>query len=159
MKVNKKHFGLILCSLMALSFNSHFAQAAKKTTEAFKPAKAYAFKKVGQEYVRLPQVNAGPVVVKKTGIRVDRNNVYIGGYVVNTTDRVINHLKIFPSFADTRLNTNELINKLNHQEDNLAPHETRRFVIMRPASEVAPLLTHNIPLNDNCILNCLEVSN
>lgn len=159
MKVNRKHFGLILCSLMALSFNSHFAQAAKKTTEAFKPAKAYAFKKVGQGYVPLQEVNASPIVVKKTGIRVDRNNVYIGGYVVNTTDRVINHLRIFPSFADTQLNTSEFINRLNHTESNLAPRETRRFVIMRPVSEVAPLLAHNIPLNDNCILNCLEVSN
>lgn len=157
MKVNKKHFGLILCSLIALSFNSHFAQAARKTTEAFKPGKAYAFKKVGKEYVRLPQVQAGPVVVKKTGVRIDRNYVYIGGYVVNTTDRAIQHLRIFPSFADAALNTSELVNKLNHEETNLSPRETRRFVIMRPVSEVASLLAHNIPLNDNCILNCLEI--
>lgn len=154
MKVNKKHFGLILASLMALSFNSHFAQAAKKTTEAFKPGKAFAFKKVGKEYIRLPQVNAGPVVVKKTGIRIDRNYVYIGGYVVNTTDKEIQHLRIFPSFADSSLNTSKLVEQLNHEEKNLAPKETRRFVIMRPASELAPLLTHDIPLNDNCILNC-----
>lgn len=157
MKVNKKHFGLILCSLIALSFNSHFAQAARKTTEAFKPGKAYAFKKVGKEYVRLPQVQAGPVVVKKTGVRIDRNYVYIGGYVVNTTDRAIQHLRIFPSFADSALNTSELVNKLNHEETNLSPRETRRFVIMRPVAEVASLLAHNIPLNDNCILNCLEI--
>jgi hypothetical protein len=157
MKVNNKHFGLILCSLMALSFNSHFAQAAKKTTEALQPAKAFAFKKVGAEYVRLPQVAAGPVVVKKTGVRIDRNYVYIGGYVVNTTDREIQHLRIFPSFADSSLNTSELVNKLNHDETKLAPRETRRFVIMRPIAEVAPLLAHNIPLNDNCILNCHEI--
>ncbi|MDD3149019.1 MAG: hypothetical protein PHD82_17130 [Candidatus Riflebacteria bacterium] len=157
MKVNKKHFGLILASLMALSFNSHFAQAAKKTTEAFKPGKAYAFKKVGNEYIRLPQVTPGPVVVKKTGIRIDRNYVYIGGYVVNTSDKVIQHLRIFPSFADSSLNTSKLVTRLNHDEKNLAPKETRRFVIMRPASELAPLLNHDIPLNDNCILNCLEI--
>lgn len=157
MKVNKKHFGLILCSLIALSFNSHFAQAARKTGEAFQPTKAYAFKKVGAGYVRLPQISAGPVVVKKTGVRIDRNYVYIGGYVVNTTDRAIQHLRIFPSFADSNLNTSELVNKLNHSEKNLAPRETRRFVIMRPVAEVASLLSHNIPLNDNCILNCHEI--
>ena len=157
MKVNRKHFGLILASLMALSFNSHFAQAAKKTTEAFKPGKAYAFKKVGKEYIRLPQVTPGPVVVKKTGIRIDRNYVYIGGYVVNTTEKAINHLRIFPSFADTSLNSSKLAEQLNHDEKNLAPKETRRFVIMRPVAELAPLLSHNIPLNDNCILNCREI--
>lgn len=157
MKVNRKHFGLILASLMALSFNSHFAQAAKKTTEAFKPGKAYAFKKVGKEYVRLPQVSPGPVVVKKTGIRIDRNYVYIGGYVVNTSEKVIQHLRIFPSFSDSNLNNSKLAKQLNHDEKNLASKETRRFVIMRPASELAPLLTHDIPLNDNCILNCLEI--
>ncbi len=157
MKVNKKHFGLILCSLIALSFNSHFAQAAKKTSEAFKPRKAFGFKKVGSEYVRLPQITPGPVVVKKTGVRIDRNYIYIGGYVVNTTDRAIQHLRIFPSFADSSLNTSELVNKLNHDENNLAPRETRRFVIMRPVAEVAPLIAHNIPLNDNCILNCHEI--
>lgn len=157
MKVNRKHFGLILASLMALSFNSHFAQAAKKTTEAFKPGKAFAFKKVGNEYVRLPQVSTGPAVVKKTGVRIDRNYVYIGGYVVNTSDKVIQHLRIFPSFADTSLNTSKLVDKLNHDEKDIAPKETRRFVIMRPIAELAPLLSHNIPLNDNCILNCLEI--
>lgn len=157
MKVNKKHFGLILVSLIALSFNSHFAQAAKKTTEAFKPSKAYAFKKVGKEYVRLPQVNPGPVVVKKTGIRIDRNYVYIGGYVVNTSDKIIQHLKIFPSFADATLNSGKLAEQLKHVEKNLAPKETRRFVIMSPAAELAPLLSHNIPFNDNCILNCQEI--
>lgn len=157
MKVNKKHFGLIIASLMALSFNSQFAQAARKTTEAFKPGKAYAFKKVGKEYVRLPQIIAGPVVVKKTGVRIDRSNIYIGGYIVNTTDREIKHLQIFPSFADQTLNSSELATKLNHEETSLAPRETRRFVITRPVSEVAPLLSHSIPLNDNCILNCREV--
>ncbi|HAE38571.1 MAG TPA: hypothetical protein DCG57_08020 [Candidatus Riflebacteria bacterium] len=157
MKVNKKHFGLIIASLMALSFNSQFAQAARKTTEAFKPGKAYAFKKVGKEYIRLPQINPGPVVVKKTGVRIDRSNIYIGGYIVNTTDREIKHLQIFPSFADQSLNSSELAEKLNHKENSLAPRETRRFVIKRPVSEVAPLLSHSIPLNDNCILNCREV--
>ncbi|HMM61172.1 MAG TPA: hypothetical protein PKC25_13685, partial [Candidatus Rifleibacterium sp.] len=121
---------------MALSFNSHFAQAAKKTTEAFKPGKAYAFKKVGKEYIRLPQVSPGPVVVKKTGIRIDRNYVYIGGYVVNTTEKAINHLRIFPSFADASLNNSKLVEQLNHDEKNLAPKETRRFVIMRPVAEL-----------------------
>ena len=157
MKVNKKHFGLILASLMALSFNSQFAQAARKTTEAFKPGKAYAFKKVGKEYIRLPQIIPGPVVVKKTGVRIDRSNIYIGGYIVNTTDREIKHLQIYPSFADQRLNHSELSEKLNHKESNLAPRETRRFVIMRPVAEVAPLITLSIPLNNNCILNCREV--
>lgn len=157
MKVNKKHLGLIIASLMALSFNSQFAQAARKTSEAFKPSKAYAFKKVGKEYVRLPQIFPGPVVVKKTGVRIDRNNIYIGGYIVNTTDREIKHLEIFPSFTDQALNSTVLTEKLNHIEIRLAPRETRRFVIMRPVAEVAPLLSHSIPLNDNCILNCREI--
>ena len=86
MKLNNKHTGLIVASLIALSFNSHFAQAAKKTVDAVKPATAYAFKKVGSEYVQLPQVEAADIVVKKTAVKVDRNNVYIGGYIVNTTD-------------------------------------------------------------------------
>jgi len=77
--------------------------------------------------------------------------------VVNTTEKAINHLRIFPSFADTSLNSSKLAEQLNHDEKNLAPKETRRFVIMRPVAELAPLLSHNIPLNDNCILNCREI--
>ncbi|GAB4267813.1 MAG: hypothetical protein Kow0029_02610 [Candidatus Rifleibacteriota bacterium] len=157
MKVNKKHFGLIIASLMALSFNSHFAQAAKKTTEALQTAKAFAFKKVGKKYVRLPEVKANPVVVKKTGVRIDRKNVYIGGYVVNTTDQVVKHLRIFPTFADNSLNNTKLVNLLKHDEKELKPGETRRFVIMRPVSDVAPLLANSIPLSENCILNCYEM--
>jgi len=157
MKVNKKHFGLIIASLMALSFNSQFAQAARKTTEALTPSKVYAFKKVGKEYVRLPQVVPSAVVVKKTGVVIDRENIYIGGYIVNTTDREIKHLQIFPSFTDQALNHSELVEKLNHNETSLAPRETRRFLIMRPVAEVAPLLSHSIPFNENCILNCREV--
>lgn len=157
MKVNKKHFGLILASLMALSFNSHFAQAAKKTSEALKTSKAFAFKKVDGSYVALPEVTANPIVVKKTGIRIDRKNIYIGGYVINTTENVVNHLRIFPTFADRTLNSGELTTMLRHDEKNLKPGETRRFVIMRPVADVAPLLSNHIPLNDNCILNCYEL--
>jgi hypothetical protein len=142
---------------MALSFNSHFAQAAKKTTEALQTAKAFAFKKVGEKYVQLPQVVASPVVVKKTGVRIDRKNLYIGGYVVNTTDQVVKHLRIFPTFADSTLNNTELVNLLKHDEKDLKPGETRRFVIMRPVSDVAPLISNHIPLTDNCILNCYEM--
>ncbi len=157
MKVNKKHFGLILASLMALSFNSHFAQAARKTGEALQATRAFAFKKVGTDYIMLPQVTPSPVVVKKTGIRIDRKNLYIGGYVVNTTDQVVKHLRIFPTFADASLNISRLVQMLNHEEKNLQPGETRRFVIMRPVSDVAPLISNHIPLNDNCILNCYEM--
>jgi hypothetical protein len=142
---------------MALSFNSHFAQAAKKTTEAFQPARAFAFKKVGKSYVRLPEVKPGSVIVKKTGVRIDRKNLYIGGYVVNTTDKEINSLKIFPTFAESSLNQSQLVNLLNHNIKNLQPHETRRFVIMRKVSEVGPLLSTTVPLTENCILNCYEM--
>jgi hypothetical protein len=157
MKANKKHFGLILASLMALSFNSHFAQAAKKTTEALQTAKAFAFKKVGKKYVKLPQVQASPVVVKKTGVRIDRKNLYIGGYVVNTTDQKVERLRIFPTFADSRLNRSRLVNILKHDVKNLEPGETRRFVIMRPVSDVVPLISNHIPINQNCILNCYQM--
>ncbi len=157
MKVNKKHFGLIFASLMALSFNSHFAQAARKTTQALQTGKAFAFKKIDGNYVRLPEVSANPVVVKKTGIRIDRKNLYIGGYVVNTKDQVVKHLRIFPSFADSRLNNSELVNLLKHDEKELQPGETRRFVIMRPVADVASLISNHIPLNENCILNCYEL--
>ncbi len=157
MKVNKKHFGLILASLMALSFNSHFAQAAKKTSEALQTTKAFAFKKVDGNYVKLPEVSASPVVVKKTGIRIDRKNIYIGGYVINTTENVVKHLRIFPTFADRTLNTSQLAQLLKHDEKDLKPGETRRFVIMRPVDDVAPLIANHIPLNENCILNCYEL--
>ena len=159
MKVNKKHFGLMLASLMALSFNSHFAQAAKKTTEVFAPAKAYAFKRVGDnQYAPLREVTAENVVVKKTGVKIDRTNVYIGGYIVNTTDKTIPHVRIFPSFADSRFSTNRYVDNLTHDELDLAPKEIRRFVIMRPASELAPLLSTSVPFNDNCILYCREIN-
>jgi hypothetical protein len=157
MKVNNKRFGLILASLMALSFNSHFAQAARKTSEAMQSAKAFAFKKVGEKYVQLPQVTPSNVVVKKTGIRIDRKNLYIGGYVINTGEQKVNHLRIFPTFADSRLNNSKLVNMLRHEERDLQPGETRRFVIMRPVSDVAPLLNNHIPLTENCILNCYEI--
>ncbi len=159
MKINKKHFGLMLASLMALSFNSHFAQAAKKTTEAFTPSKVYAFKKVGNNtYAPLNEVVAENVVVKKTGVKVDRTNVYIGGYIVNTTDKVIPHVRIFPTFTDGQFETKQFVENLSHDEVDLAPKEIRRFVIMRPANELAPLLNTSIPLNDNCILNCQEIN-
>ena len=159
MKVNKKHFGLMLASLMALSFNSHFAQAAKKTTEVFAPSKAYAFKRVGDnQYAPLREVTAENVVVKKTGVTIDRTNVYIGGYIVNTTDKTIPHVRIFPSFADSRFSTTKYVDNLTHDELDLAPKEIRRFVIMRPASELAPLLSTSVPFNDNCILYCREIN-
>lgn len=159
MKFNKKHFGLMLASLMALSFNSHFAQAAKKTTEALGPSKAYAFKKVGDnQYAPLREVTAENVVVKKTGVKIDRTNVYIGGYVVNTTEKTIPHVRIFPTFTDGQFQQSKFVEELTHDEVNLAPKEIRRFVIMRPASELAPLLSTSIPFNDNCILNCLEIN-
>ena len=31
------------------------------------------------------------------------------------------------------------------------------IVYSNRATELAPLLSHNIPLNDNCILNCREI--
>ena len=157
MKVNKQHFGLILASLIALSFNSHFAQAAKRTAKLFKPARAAAFTKVNGQYVRLPEVKPGNVVIKKTGVRIDRKNIYIGGYVVNTTDKEITHVRIFPKFKDNSFTTQNVASLLTHDILNLQPHETRRFVIMRKASEVAPILAQNIPLTQNCILNCYEM--
>lgn len=157
MKVNKQHFGLILASLMALTFNSHFAQAAKRTAQLFKPARAAAFTKVNGKYVRLPEVKPGDVVIKKTGVRIDRKNIYIGGYVVNTTNKEITHVRIFPEFKDKSTNNKKFASLLTHDILNLRPHETRRFVIMRKASEVAPILARNIPLSQNCILNCYEM--
>lgn len=159
MKINKKHFGLMLASLMALSFNSHFAQAARKTTEAFTTSKVYAFKKVGNNtYAPLQEVKAESVVVKKTGVKIDRTNVYIGGYLVNTTDKTIPHIRIFPTFMDGRFSQSNLVENLTHDEIDLAPKEIRRFVIMRPASELAPLLTTSVPFNDNCVLYCREIN-
>lgn len=159
MKINKKHFGLMLASLMALSFNSHFAQAARKTTEAFSTSKVYAFKKVGNNmYAPLKEVKAENVVVKKTGVKIDRTNVYIGGYLVNTTDKTIPHIRIFPTFMDGRFSQSNLVENLTHDEIDLAPKEIRRFVIMRPASELAPLLTTSVPFNDNCVLYCREIN-
>jgi hypothetical protein len=159
MKVNKKHFGLMLASLIALSFNSHFAQAAKKTTEVFTPTKAYAFKKVGDnQYTPLPEITPENVVVKKTGVKIDRTNVYIGGYLVNTTNKTIPHIRIFPSFTDGRFSTSKFVDALTHDELDLAPKEIRRFVIMRPAAQLAPLLSTTIPFNDNCILYCREIN-
>ena len=149
----------MLASLIALSFNSHFAQAAKKTTEVFKPSKAYAFKKVGNnQYSPLKEVTAEDVVVKKTGVKIDRTNVYIGGYLVNTTDKNIPHIRIFPTFADSKFTSSQFVDNLTHDELNIAPKEIRRFVIMRPASELAPLLSNNIPFNDNCIFYCKEIN-
>ncbi len=158
MKLTNKRFGLMLAALIAVSFNSHFAQAAKKTIDAVAPTRAYAFKKTDQGYVYLPQVSAENVIVKKTGTKIDREYVYIGGYIVNTTDRPIKHVRVFPTFSDVALNQAHLVDMLNHDELNLAPKETRRFVIMRPASQLAPLIENKLPLDDNCILNCLEVN-
>lgn len=158
MKMNNKHTGLVVASLIALSFNSHFAQAARKTVEAVRPARAYAFKRVGAEYVQLPQVEASSVFVKKTAVNIDRNNVYIGGYIVNTTDKPIKHVRVFPTFTDTTLNVASLVESLNHDELDIGPRETRRFVIMRKANELNPLLSHNLPVDENCILNCVEIN-
>ena len=149
----------MLASLMALSFNSHFAQAARKTTEAFTTSKVYAFKKVGNNTdAPLQEVKAENVVVKKTGVKIDRTNVYIGGYLVNTTDKTIPHIRIFPTFMDGRFSQSNLVENLTHDEIDLAPKEIRRFVIMRPASELAPLLTTSGPFNDNCVLYCREIN-
>ena len=158
MKTKYKRFGLILASIMALSFNSHFAQAARKATDAFRPATAYAYRRVGQQYVQLDQVEAESTVVKKTGVRVDRRNIYIGGYVINTSDKPINHLRIYPTFADSSLNRDELIEVFNHDEFNLKPGETRRFVIMRSVSDANELLSHHIPIDQNCILNTRQMA-
>jgi len=154
MKIDRKHMGLILASFIALSFNSHFAQAAKKTQEILQPAKVYAFKKTSTTLVPLAEVKDSPVVVKKTGIRIDRRNLYIGGYVVNTSDKTIPQVRIFPTFVSKPQNSVNLSHQLNHDELNLSPKETRRFVIMRPISEVKALLENNVPISENCVLNC-----
>ncbi len=157
MKIDRKHLGLIAASFIALSFNSHFAQAAKKTQEILKPAKVFAYKRAGEVYLPVAPEQAAAVVVKKTGVQIDRRNVYIGGYVVNTTDREIPHVRIFPTFVSQPANSQQLSEKLNHDELNLLPQETRRFVIMRPIAEVKPLLEQNVPITENCILNCREM--
>ncbi|MBP7635102.1 hypothetical protein KBA41_13120 [Candidatus Ozemobacteraceae bacterium] len=154
MKIDRKHMGLILASFIALSFNSHFAQAAKKTQEILQPAKVYAFKKTATAYVPLAEVKDLPVVVKKTGVRIDRRNLYIGGYVVNTSNKTVSHVRIFPTFVSKPRNSANLSAQLNHDELNLSPKETRRFVIMRPISEVKTLLENNVPVAENCVLNC-----
>lgn len=155
MKLKRKNFGLLLVSLIALSFNSHFAQAAKKTGEIFRPAKVFAFKKSGQtSYTHLKEVADFPLAVKKTGIRVDRNNVYIGGYIVNSSKNAYPHVRIFPTFKTQLSNANQLSGLLVHDELNIAGGEIRRFVIMRPINTVKELLENNIPLSENCILNC-----
>ncbi len=154
MKIDRKHMGLILASFIALSFNSHFAQAAKKTQEIMQPAKVYAFKKTSSALVPLAEVKGAPVVVKKTGVRIDRKNLYIGGYVVNTAEKTVPHVRIFPTFVSKPKNSAHLSDQLNHDELNLSPKETRRFVIMRPIADVKPLLENNVPVSDNCVLNC-----
>lgn len=154
MKIDRKHMGLILASFIALSFNSHFAQAARKTQEVLQPAKVYAFKKTSTSLVPLAEVKEAPVVVKKTGVRIDRRNLYIGGYVVNTSDKSVPHVRIYPSFMSRPRNSATLYNHLNHDELNLSPKETRRFVIMRPIAEVKSLLEDNVPVAENCVLNC-----
>ncbi len=154
MKIDRKHMGLLLVSFIALSFNSHFAQAAKKTQSVLQPAKVYAFKKQGDAYHQVPNVAAAPVTVKKTAIRVDRNNVYIGGYVVNTSDHPVTHVRIKPTFATNTEATRQLAEQFNHDELNLKGREIRRFVIMRPIAEVKQLLENNVPLDEKCMLNC-----
>lgn len=154
MKIDRKHMGLILASFIALSFNSHFAQAARKTQEILQPAKVYAFKKTPTALVPLAEVKGAPIVVKKTGVRIDRRNLYIGGYVVNVSDKAVPHVRIFPTFMSTPKNSVNLSHQLNHDELNLSPKETRRFVIMRPISDVKSLLENNVPVAENCVLNC-----
>ena len=146
--------GLVLVSFIALSFNSHFAQAAKKTTEIFKPSKVYAFKRDGQTYTPLQEVKTSPIIVKKTGVRMDRTNIYIGGYVVNSSEKAVNHIRIFPTFMTKPSNADKLVEQLVHDELNVGAREIRRFVIMRPIAALKPLLENNLPITENCILNC-----
>lgn len=157
MKIDRKHLGLIVASFIALSFNSHFAQAARKTQDILQPAKVFAYKRAGEVYLPVRPEAPAAVVVKKTGVQIDRRNVYIGGYVVNTSEKEIPHVRIFPTFVSPPGNASQLSDKLNHDELNLRPKETRRFVIMRPISELKPLLEQNVPIAENCILNCREL--
>jgi hypothetical protein len=154
MKIERKNLGLLLVSFIALSFNSHFAQAAKKTQEILKPAKVYAFKKEGNNLTPLADIKTNSITVMKTGVRIDRENVYIGGYIVNSSDQAVSHVRVFPTFLTKISDTEKLTELLNHDELNVGAHEIRRFVIMRPISDVKYLLEHNIPLSENCILNC-----
>lgn len=154
MKIERKNLGLLLVSFIALSFNSHFAQAAKKTQDILKPAKVYAFKKEGNTLTPLADVKTSPITVMKTGVRIDRENVYIGGYIVNSSDQQVNHIRVFPTFMTKLSDSQKLTELLNHDELNVGAREIRRFVIMRPISDVKFLLENNIPLSENCILNC-----
>jgi hypothetical protein len=154
MKIHRKNLGLLLVSLIALSFNSQFAQAAKKTADMLRPGKVYAFKRAGDAYSPIKEVQASPLVVKKTGVQVDRNNLYIGGYVINSSKTSAAHVRIFPTFKTQFPKANTMTDLLNHDVLNLAAGEVRRFVIMRPIQSVKELLENNIPLSENCILNC-----
>ncbi|MBF0545453.1 MAG: hypothetical protein HQM08_13515 [Candidatus Riflebacteria bacterium] len=154
MKFNGKNLGLVAVSFIALSFNSHFAQAAKKTSEILQPSKVYAFKREGQKITPLPDVRTSPVSVKKTLITFDREKIYIGGYIVNASEETINHVRIFPTFLNQPKDTEKLSEKLNHDELEIRGKELRRFVIVRPIAEVKSLLENNIPIVENCILNC-----
>jgi hypothetical protein len=154
MKIDRKNLGLVLVSFIALSFNSHFAQAAKKTQDILRPAKVYAFKRAGNVYAPLQECTNLPIVVKKTGVRVDKEHVYIGGYIVNSSDKPIHHVRVFPTFVTKPSEAEKVSDTLNHDELNLGAREVRRFVIMRPVSSVQKLLDKNIPLQENCILNC-----
>lgn len=157
MKVAKKHFGLILASLIAMSFNSHFAQAARKTGEMISTSRVYAFKRVGEVYEALEQIEANPLVIKKTAVQVDRKNLYIGGYIINTSGRVVPHVRVYPSFMGSVRNKNRLVEVLTHDERNLKPGEVRRFVIVRPVTRVRELMESNLPVEENCILNVREL--
>jgi len=154
MKIERKNLGLLLVSFIALSFNSHFAQAAKKTQDTLRPGKVFAFKKEGKSFTPLPEIKASPVIVKKTGVKIDRENVYIGGYIVNASDNPVTHVRVFPTFVTKPPDAEKISELLNHDELNIEAREIRRFVIMRPISEVKKLLENNIPLSENCILNC-----
>lgn len=154
MKIDRKNMGLVLVSFIALSFNSHFAQAAKKTQELFRPTKVYAFKLEGEKYKPMGNVQTSPVTVKKTAIKVDRERIFIGGYLVNSSEKAINHVRVFPTFLNRPTDADKLAERLNHDELHLGPKELRRFVIMRPISEVKTLIENNIPIAENCILNC-----
>ncbi|MBF0410670.1 MAG: hypothetical protein HQM10_25220 [Candidatus Riflebacteria bacterium] len=145
---------MVLVSFIALSFNSQFAQAAKKTQEIISPKKVYAFKREGTKYIPLPESKSSPVAVKKTLITFDREKVYIGGYIVNSSNETINHVRIFPTFLHQPENSEKISEKLNHDELYLKGKELRRFVIIRPISEVKTLVENNIPITENCILNC-----
>ena len=157
MKVAKKHLGLILASLIAMSFNSHFAQAARKTGEMISTSRVYAFKRVGEVYEALEQIEANPLVIKKTAVQLDRKNLYIGGYIINTSERVVPHVRVYPSFMGSVGNKNRFVEVLTHDERDLKPGEVRRFVIVRPVTRVRELMENNLPVGENCILNVREL--